>query len=202
MCCCDNIFYVPEYSAHGAACPARNCSATYDKRGMMRCRFRFNSSLRWLFRRKQHFHCEKEHDFEVTPKQLEPKKLIRKDVASICVAARTERFNTSKTREFENSVTKIIYSEEEQRSVKDLRKTILFLVENCTAWLFLHRSEKHVRAKSQIGKLFQAILILQEEILRSSSTTKAHIEEIQKGVTEVLGTFRTCTGIHGKGKCI
>ncbi|KHJ93127.1 hypothetical protein OESDEN_06967 [Oesophagostomum dentatum] len=201
-CCCDNIFYVPEYSAHGAACPARNCSATYDKRGLMRCRFRFNSSLRWLFWRKQHFHCEKEHDLQVTPKPLEPKKLIRKEVASICVAARIERFYTSMRLEFENSVAKSTCSEREQCQVKDLRKTILFLVENCTAWIYLHCSEKHVRAKSQIGKLFQAILILQEEILRSSSTAKAHTEEIQKGVTEVLGTFRKCTGIYDKGKRI
>ncbi|VDK74273.1 unnamed protein product [Cylicostephanus goldi] len=60
---------------------------------------------------------------DAQPMFLEPKKLIRKECADVCTAARNERFSAAKGEEFEKAI-KGIFSIDEAQDLIELRKLV------------------------------------------------------------------------------
>ncbi|KHJ88393.1 hypothetical protein OESDEN_11814 [Oesophagostomum dentatum] len=162
---CGKFLYAPENTAHGTTCPDYRCRSIYDRNGM---------------------------GVRVYPECLEPKKLIKKKFANICATARNERFNASRKTEFEEAVAKIFFSEKDVHKLKDFRKEVLFLVENCTAWLYIRLPEDHGRLKTLVMQLLHNFLEFQEEILHPRAGFATRVEELQAAVNELLASFRRC----------
>ncbi|VDL68308.1 unnamed protein product [Nippostrongylus brasiliensis] len=112
-------------------------------------------------------------------------KLIAKEYASTCTDARNLRFDARKRRDFE----KLAVSANEPELI-DLRRTALVLVENCTAWMYLHRSEPHTgECKSAVSHLFQQITKTQLELGRQSTNLNKEVEELRITIEKVMSTF-------------
>ncbi|KAK6048021.1 hypothetical protein COOONC_14474, partial [Cooperia oncophora] len=96
----------------------------------------------------------------VTVERLAPPKLIAKEFADVCTEARNLRFDKKKRLEFENSANAAPL---EGLDLANQRKTGLVLVENCTAWLYLHRREDAYKiCKSAVSRLLQQASLYRE----------------------------------------
>ncbi|VDL62787.1 unnamed protein product [Nippostrongylus brasiliensis] len=182
-CLCEQIHLLPTGSAHNTIC--HRCKRRYDKIGMMcydhGC-WPFSPGLR------------KRHDAQGKPKngnkvnvEIIPRvKLIAKDFATACTEARNQRFDRERRLKFEE----LALAAEEVELV-DLRKTALILVENCTAWMYMHRSETHHReCKSTVSHLFQQFEKVELELERQSPTLAKEIDELKSAVENVIRMFR------------
>ncbi|RCN40396.1 hypothetical protein ANCCAN_13642 [Ancylostoma caninum] len=209
QCHCENIFYAPENTAHWTPC--FKCCYLYDKDGILRSSF----DLFWPYppRHRKEYHDPDDefykYGYRVQPEYLEQKKLINKHYSTICVDARKLRFDErkktlrhsedrrrlriieQKRTEFADAVIKKFPSETEQHRVIDIRQTALFLVENCTAWLYLHRAEKNRILKETVSLLFRQILLFQDQILDDRSDHKGDVVDLEKCVSDVIDLFRS-----------
>ncbi|EYC16464.1 hypothetical protein Y032_0033g2672 [Ancylostoma ceylanicum] len=124
---------------------------------------------------------------------LEPKRLIRKDVANICVEARNQRFKAPNREDFERNVAKLFALKAEQNKVNDLRNTVFFLVENCTAWLYLDGSNKYKHLKKAVAQLFQQMLIRQHQTWTPRDQVIVRLEELEEATNELISLFHQHT---------
>ncbi|VDP02913.1 unnamed protein product [Heligmosomoides polygyrus] len=130
--------------------------------------------------------------YRVTVEKVAPVKLIAKEFASRCTEARNLRFSKEKRTDFEKRALLA-----EKPKLVHLRRTTLVLVENCTAWLYLHRSERatHRPHKLAVSHLLQQFLSLQVEATEDVPSTSFDdkVEELKKTVQKVLDLFKTAT---------
>ncbi|EYC39847.1 hypothetical protein Y032_0638g965 [Ancylostoma ceylanicum] len=213
QCQCGTTFHAPENTAHWTTCSNTKCQGLYDKNGLLR----YSCNLFWPFppRHRKTLHHPDDEFFKygdrVQPEYLEQKKLINKEYANMCVDARKLRFGeqrrsirrfsevrkslwitVDKRREFADAVVRKFSCE--QHRVIDLRQTALFLVENCTAWLYLHRSEEGIHfVKKTVLLLFQQFLLFEDQILNSRVGHKEYVEDLEKCVSNVIDLFRRYT---------
>ncbi|VDL82651.1 unnamed protein product [Nippostrongylus brasiliensis] len=182
-CQCGRIYILPSGSAHNTIC--QRCKCRYDKTGMM-C---YDYAC-WPYYPR----LRKQRDAEGKPKdgykvdvEIIPRvKLIAKEFATACTEARNQRFDKKKRLKFEELALAA-----EKVELVDLRKTALILVENCTAWMYMHRSETHLREyKSAVSHLFQQFEKVELELERQSPTLAKEIEELKSAVENVIRTFR------------
>ncbi|RCN37781.1 hypothetical protein ANCCAN_16295 [Ancylostoma caninum] len=124
---------------------------------------------------------------------LEAKRLIRKDVASICVEARNQRFEISKREDFERNMSKLFTLKAEQSEANDIRNTALYLVENCTAWLYLDGYNKHQRLKKAVATLFQKMLTLQHETWAPRDLVVMRVKELEEATDALINLFHQHT---------
>ncbi|VDL83573.1 unnamed protein product [Nippostrongylus brasiliensis] len=181
-CQCGRIYILPSGSAHNTIC--QRCKCRYDKTGMM-C---YDYAC-WPYYPR----LRKERDAEGKPKdgykvdvEIIPRvKLIAKDFATACTEVRNQRFDKKKRLKFEELALAA-----EKVELVDLRKTALILVENCTAWVYMHRSETHLReCKSSVSHLFQQFEKVELELERQSPTLAKEIDELESAVENVIRTF-------------
>ncbi|CAJ0598781.1 unnamed protein product [Cylicocyclus nassatus] len=185
-CCCGRDFYAPERTANGMKCPNRKCCYRYD-RGMCRDPSEYYQWF-WEYRAKRHQRGRR-GGYEATPDVLEPMKLIRKEFAELCTLVRNERFNASKKNGFEKAASKR-FSADECHSIMELRKMVLFVVENCTAWLYLHRHEEQNKLRKAVLRLFKTYTTFREQILNLGCELTVGIRDVQNSMEEVVALFR------------
>ncbi|KAK6744901.1 hypothetical protein RB195_011550 [Necator americanus] len=187
-CDCGQTFYAPENSAHGTICPNRRCELRYDRAEMMRYPWDFYGPFFVMYRKRYHKRGKKE-GVPAQAKYVEPKRLIRKEYSKVCAEARKRRFDVEDRKNFEKAVTKMFSCKSSASDAINLRRTALFLVETCTAWLYLHRSEDHQHLKSLVLHLLENYSILQEEISLSESNVTARFDDLKIAITKVLTLF-------------
>ncbi|KAK6744899.1 hypothetical protein RB195_011549 [Necator americanus] len=195
-CICENIFYAPEDSAHGTLCGGPRyrwkCWLQYDKEGLLRD----SRSLFWPYtpRFRKKYHHPGSEDFKygarVQPEYLKVKKIIKKVYADRCGEVRRLRFNQQQRITFEENVEKIFDEEAKQHEVTDIRKTALILIENCTAWLYLHRSQNNHHLKEAVSRLFNQYIVFQEGILNQRFDNNLHFVRLDQNVSTVIDLFR------------
>ncbi|KAL6726074.1 hypothetical protein Aduo_008084 [Ancylostoma duodenale] len=192
QCRCGNIIHAPENSAHGTLCTTTKCWHQYDKNGLMRHSRGLFFPYRPMHRKKYH-HPDSEFyksGLRVYPEYLAPKKLIKKRYAATCLEARKLRLDEEKRIMFADCLSNLFPSESERSRMLDMGQTILFLVENCTAWLYLHRSDDHRHSKRTVSSLFQHFLVFHERILSNRSGDKISPAVLEARMSDVIGLFR------------
>ncbi|KAK5965955.1 hypothetical protein GCK32_016261 [Trichostrongylus colubriformis] len=126
----------------------------------------------------------------VTVERISSPKLIAKEFADICAEARNLRFDKKRRLEFEKSANA---PHLEGFDVCSQRRTGLVLVENCTAWLYLHRREGPFgKTKSAVSRLFQKLRLVDDEIHESSSSPifLRDVEDLRKDISTVMKLFQ------------
>ncbi|KAK5971062.1 hypothetical protein GCK32_011499, partial [Trichostrongylus colubriformis] len=157
-CLCNNVLLLPSESAHNTRC---RCGYRYDKSGLMSsdCKGNpWNGNMR-----KYHSLAGKpKQGYQVTVERITPMQLIGKEFADICTEARNLRFDKKKMLAFDKSA---IACQLENNDLANQRKTGLIMVENCTAWLYLHRREvTAATCKSAVSRLFQRLRSIENDI--------------------------------------
>ncbi|CAJ0596913.1 unnamed protein product [Cylicocyclus nassatus] len=142
----------------------------------------------WAWQYRVHHKRGLKEGEDAQPVFLEPKKLIKKEYADICAAARNERFNATKGEEVEKVVNDIFPVDDAQGLV-ELRKLILFMTENCTAWLYLHRHEDNENLKHAVSQLYRAYLTFKEQILNLGTELNVRSEHLRQAVDEMVILF-------------
>ncbi|EYC37268.1 hypothetical protein Y032_0810g2459 [Ancylostoma ceylanicum] len=110
-------------------------------------------------------------------------------IIDICAEARMLRLNQEKRTRFEDCVNNL-FEDSEQNRLLDIRQTVLFLVENCTACLYLHRSDDYRHSKRMVSSLFQQFLVFHEGILNKRSGYKFAVMGMEDRVSKVIDLFR------------
>ncbi|RCN41728.1 hypothetical protein ANCCAN_12333 [Ancylostoma caninum] len=192
-CPCTFTFYVPESIAHGTYCPRKRCHYRFDKNGLMRSR----TDLWWWYTaRQRQIYIERDGKIEkcgmpTEPEYLSPKRVIRKEFAAICAEARNLRFNEKEREMFSDVVLKTTQIKPEQSNLVDTRRTVLLLVEHCTAWLYIHRDDSIVRdIKSLPSKLFHQLMNVERKIEDGKYEILADMEQLEKEVQKLISVFR------------
>uniref|UniRef100_A0A7I4YZ90 IBR domain containing protein n=1 Tax=Haemonchus contortus TaxID=6289 RepID=A0A7I4YZ90_HAECO len=185
-CLCGTVLILPSESAHNTVC---RCGHRYDKTGLMS----LNSKYFPYYARSRKF-----HDLEGKPKQgdpvpverIAPVQLIAKEFADICTEARNLRFDKKRRVEFEKSVSASRLNESD---LINQRRTSLVLIENCTAWLYLHRREGVFgTCRSSVSRLFQRICSIENEFSETSPSPilLRNIRELKKDIGNVMNLFQ------------
>ncbi|KAL6726079.1 hypothetical protein Aduo_008088 [Ancylostoma duodenale] len=191
-CYCGRDFFVgslaPANSAHGAICPYRRCKGRLEQEGFITWSHLYAGKFRPRYRKEKHKRGEKNGQF-VTSEHLEVKKLTKKEFAKICVEARKQRLSDKKRAIYERTAREPFSCEAEIRSAVEFRKTVLYVVENCTAWLYLHQSDGHQHLKSVLSQLLRSFLKLQEEIMHPRPKFNMRFENLRSAVTKTITTF-------------
>ncbi|CAJ0603599.1 unnamed protein product [Cylicocyclus nassatus] len=94
--------------------------------------------------------------------------LLNKNVSELCGHARRQRFEKQDRKEFENYVADVFPMRKVQRKLRNTRNLVLFLVENCTAWLYLTKPIGN-SLKVAISDLFFLLLDIQRRIPEDSN---------------------------------
>ncbi|CAJ0603585.1 unnamed protein product [Cylicocyclus nassatus] len=89
--------------------------------------------------------------------------LLNKNISELCGHARRQRFEKQDRKEFENYVADVFPMRKVQRKLRNTRNLVLFLVENCTAWLYLTKPIGN-SLKVAISDLFFLLLDIQRRI--------------------------------------
>ncbi|EYC16477.1 hypothetical protein Y032_0033g2677 [Ancylostoma ceylanicum] len=178
MCCnCERVFEIPGNSPlYPFHCPSYRCGWGYTEDG-------------------EYAHC---HTYVLrrgvrTTGVLKAKRLIRKDVARICVEARSQRIERSNRDAFRRNVSKLFLPKAEQYRVVDLRITVLFLVENCTAWLYLNGCNEYGDLRKAVAQLFRQLLAIQRETWYTRDQIAVKVEEMEKATSEFISLFHQRT---------
>ncbi|KAK6051655.1 hypothetical protein COOONC_10838 [Cooperia oncophora] len=127
--------------------------------------------------------------YPVTVERIASPKLIAKEFADVCTEARNLRFDKKKRLAFEKLASA---AHLEGFDLAGQRKTGLLLVENCTAWLYLHRREDAYKTcKSAVSRLLQRLRSIENEIGEASpsSVFLRNAEDLKKDVKTVLNLF-------------
>ncbi|ETN71851.1 hypothetical protein NECAME_04595, partial [Necator americanus] len=187
-CDCGQTFYAPENSAHGTVCRGRRCGLRYDRVKLMRYPWEFSGPFFIRYRRRYHKRGKKE-GAPAQVKYAAPKKLVRKQYSKVCTEARNRRFDNQGRKKFEKAINRVFSCKSSASDAINLGRTALFLVENCTAWLYLHRSEDHQHLKSLVLHLLENYSILQEEISLPESNVTARFDDLKIVIAKVLTLF-------------
>ncbi|CAJ0604404.1 unnamed protein product [Cylicocyclus nassatus] len=199
-CYCNDFLYVPELGPHFTRC-GRLCHYTVERYGTYYCGGTYDQSgiLRpyelgaWpytpRFRKENHPNFEKYGD-PVQPEYLEQKKLVSKLYAEVCAEMRRLRFDKTKRIEYENAVKRLFTLKAEQLELIDLRKTVLFLVEHCMAWLYLHRHQKLHHLRKGVLLLFQRFMNFQTKVLDPRYYQKIHAQDVEEMMSTVIKSFK------------
>ncbi|EYC39855.1 hypothetical protein Y032_0638g969 [Ancylostoma ceylanicum] len=187
-CRCGRIFFAPENSAHGVICPDKRCKGRFEQEGLINSAYLFRRKFWAQYRKEVHKRGDKE-GYPCTTDYLEPKKLIYKQFVKVCIEARRERFNETKRKEYEEAARKAFPSKAGTGIAIVLRKTVLYLAENCTAWLYLHRSDRHRHLKSTVSQILRSFLELQEELLHPRPGFNIRVENLRRDMNNLITMF-------------
>ncbi|PIO54905.1 hypothetical protein TELCIR_23720 [Teladorsagia circumcincta] len=108
----------------------------------------------------------------------------------MCTEARNLRFNKKRRLEFEKLANA---SSLESFDLAKQRRTGLLLVENCTAWLYLHRRDGACgTCKSAVSRLLKRLCLIESKINETSSSAifLQNAADLRKDIDAVLHTFR------------
>ncbi|EYC16474.1 hypothetical protein Y032_0033g2676 [Ancylostoma ceylanicum] len=195
MCCdCETVFEIPVDSTFSFRCPNHRCRWNYTEDGQYGHWHNYDPPLSprmWQHIRALAVDMKYCDECGVrTTGVLKAKRLIRKDVASICVEARNQRFEIPNRREFESNASKLFPLKAEQNKVIDLRNTVLYLTENCTAWLYLMGPNEHQHLKKAVSQLYRKLLGMQQEITWASrDKVVMKVKELEEATTELISMF-------------
>ncbi|KHJ88944.1 hypothetical protein OESDEN_11250 [Oesophagostomum dentatum] len=196
-CVCGSAFFVAESSAHGTYCPNKSCGHRYDKAGLMRSK---RDLWFWYTARDRQKRIEGrdgemgKDGIPIVAECISQKRMIRKE---FCAEARNMRYDRSKRRKFKELVVEIASSREEQIALLDTRVTALLLVEHCTAWLYLHRSNFSTRGlKSLTSKLLEDVKNVESKIGAEKSMLIAAMEELRKHLHHFISTFQKASVVE------
>ncbi|KHJ91524.1 hypothetical protein OESDEN_08612, partial [Oesophagostomum dentatum] len=120
------------------------------------------------------------------PHTVQLRRLVDKDFSVLCWEARQERFN--KSEDFRRAISKMLPSKKEQCRVENLRKTILFVVENCTAWLYLTKPADCNHLKLEVSRLFRQLLAMQR-LATTREIFKKNLAKLEMTFEEVVSMF-------------
>ncbi|KHJ93399.1 hypothetical protein OESDEN_06696, partial [Oesophagostomum dentatum] len=131
--------------------------------------------------------CGKRFD----PHTIQLRRLVNKDFSTLCWEARNERFN--KSQDFVKAISKMFSIKKEQNRIDDLRRAVLFVVENCTAWLYLTKPVNCTHLKLEVSRLFRQLLAIQRSLPTTREIFMKQWAELEQALEEVSQIFRQRT---------
>ncbi|KAL6725835.1 hypothetical protein Aduo_007863 [Ancylostoma duodenale] len=198
LCCdCDSVFHVEKDSKTSKTplrCPRPGCSWNYEEDGTYRHWHGYNPPL--SSRMRKHIialgseieYCD-ECKGRIT-RTLPQKRLIKKDFAILCAEARIQRFNARKREEFDKNVARSFQLKAEQYRANDLRKTVLLLVENCTAWIYLNMPSDWQHLRAAVSQLFRQLLAMDWQTSAERVDTASKVDQLEKATSELISVFQ------------
>lgn len=113
-------------------------------------------------------------------------KQIKKEFSDVCGEARQLRFSTSKKTEFEKAVRKLKSTYAGVEKLRDIRKTVLTIVENGLAYVYIEKKQEALALKPQLSKLMKQWLAIEAEIQHPRCDFPTRYEAIEKNLSKVL----------------
>ncbi|RCN37791.1 hypothetical protein ANCCAN_16305, partial [Ancylostoma caninum] len=193
LCCdCDSVFHVENGFKTPLRCP--RCSWHYYEDGAYRHWHGYDIPL--TSRMRKHIialgsyieYCDECR--ERITRAVPGKRLIRKDFAMLCAEARIQRFSAQKKEEFNKSVAKSFQLKSQQYRTNDLRKTVLLLVENCTAWIYLNMPNDWQHLRATVSQLFQQLLALEWQTSAERDDTTSKVDQLEKATKDLIFMFQ------------
>ncbi|CAJ0939992.1 unnamed protein product, partial [Mesorhabditis belari] len=154
------------------------CRLEFDPRTMtlLKPQFQYDSKAR-----KGNYHAKSMPFYHKKVELIQPTQLISKQYSEVATWARGERLSEVKVNTFEKMIRK--WDSKEVDRAREARKTLLHLLENGTAWLYLNKKEQGVRvALNALQKQFSEFT-LEAERLRVPCDERLHELEISIGNT-------------------
>ncbi|EYC16454.1 hypothetical protein Y032_0033g2670 [Ancylostoma ceylanicum] len=195
LCCdCDSVYHVEKDSKYPLRCPTPSCTWNYDENLHLRHWHGYDPPLSSKMRRhiitlgEEIDRCD-ECGCRLR-KTLQGKRLIKKDFAILCAEARIQRFNARKREEFAKNVTRFFPLKAEQNMANDLRKKILLLVENCTAWIYLNMPDDWQHLRAQVLQLFHQLLAMEWQTSARRDDIATTLDELEKAAKDLISTFQ------------
>ncbi|RCN37788.1 hypothetical protein ANCCAN_16302, partial [Ancylostoma caninum] len=193
LCCdCDSVFHVENGFKTPLRCP--RCIWHYYDDGTYRHLHGYDPVL--TSRMRKHIialasdieYCD-ECRLRIT-RAVPGKRLIRKDFAMLCTEARIQRFSTQKIEQFNKSVARSFPLKSERCRLNHLRKTVLFLVENCTAWIYLNMPNDCQHMRTAVSQLFHQLLALEWQTSADRDDIASRVDQLEKATRELISMFQ------------
>ncbi|CAJ0601632.1 unnamed protein product [Cylicocyclus nassatus] len=97
---------------------------------------------------------------EILPESVEIKPVMNRKVAEICAYARRQRFLQNS--DFEKFVMSSVTKNKEK--FKDLRKTVLYLIEFCTGWIYVAKPPNWRHLSLKISNLNNSLQFIEQQL--------------------------------------
>ncbi|CAJ0588104.1 unnamed protein product [Cylicocyclus nassatus] len=124
------------------------------------------------------------------PSTIAAKQIISKSFSSLCTEARNQRFDEHNSRDFKKFVARTLSSQKDRDRVENIRKTILFLTEACTGWLYLVKPSNCTHLQFVISKLFRKFLSVQRRTYITRYEFERDINKLEKETKNLIDLFR------------
>uniref|UniRef100_A0A1I7T7W7 RING-type domain-containing protein n=1 Tax=Caenorhabditis tropicalis TaxID=1561998 RepID=A0A1I7T7W7_9PELO len=117
-------------------------------------------------------------------------KQIKKEFSEVCGEARKLRFSASKKTEFEKAVRKLKNTYAGVEKLRDIRKTVLTIVENGLAYVYMEKKQVASTIKPQLMQLMKQWLAIEAEIQHPRCDFQTRYEAIEKNLSKILEQFK------------
>ncbi|CAI2355393.1 unnamed protein product [Caenorhabditis sp. 36 PRJEB53466] len=113
-------------------------------------------------------------------------KQIKKEFSKVCGEARKLRFSVSEKAEFEKAVRKLKNSHAGVERLRDIRKTILSIVENGLAFVYIEKKLEAMSLKPQLTQLMKQWMDIEAEVQHPRCDFQTRFEAIEKNLSKTL----------------
>ncbi|PIC27483.1 hypothetical protein B9Z55_019727 [Caenorhabditis nigoni] len=113
-------------------------------------------------------------------------KNIKKEFSDVCGEARKLRFSVSKKTEFEKAVRKLKNTYAGVEKLRDIRKTVLIIVENGLAYVYIEKKQDGLALKSQLIQLMKQWNVIEAEIQHPGSDFQTRYASVEKNLSKVI----------------
>ncbi|CAI5451169.1 unnamed protein product [Caenorhabditis angaria] len=189
-CCCGNNFEVRDKDFE-AECSG--CGRVFNPQTMkllQKAYWIVDSKTGELIRRT-------DNSDDYTPQSVETvaaAKIIKKEFSEVCGQARKLRFHggTSKKNEFDKCVRKMKNTHAGVEILRDLRKTVLVIVENGLGFVYMEKKKEETLAiKQSLTNLMRLWQVLEVEIQHQRTDFNDRVEEVQSALLKSLQLIKS-----------
>ncbi|VDM81520.1 unnamed protein product [Strongylus vulgaris] len=189
---CEEVFQVPRGSS-STRCPGWRCRWDYDENGQYSHYHGYKRPL--APRALKHMallgysvkYCDECGQCK-EPDTIMLRPFVNKEITRLCGGARRQRFEKNEREDFENYVANTFSKRKEQSRMIGIRNLVLFLVENCTAWLYLTKPGNSHALKMSISKLFTQLLNVRIPEERDEFTKR--MQKLDESAGDLVALFR------------
>ncbi|CAJ0601633.1 unnamed protein product [Cylicocyclus nassatus] len=197
LCCACEEFYSVPNGTEDKSCPRLVCNLYYRPPFVQSHDHSHDSKFNWndmAIKLRRHLTALKINiknckicGHEILPESVELRPIMNSKTAELCAYARRQRFLQNS--DFEKYVM-ATFNAEKKEKFKNLRKTVLYLIEFCTGWIYVAKPFEWKHLSVEISNLNNSLQFIEQQIPSARDDFMKHMDELEEETKNLIELVR------------